>query len=180
MITRRLQLVPTTVALCRAEVQGRDAIGRALGAHVPASWPPPVFETDDVERIHRQLDADPTNRAWTLHYVLLPPATLGEQAKLVGVAGYAGPPAADGIVNIGYAIAAEHQGRGYATEAVGAIVAQAFLDPRVEVVCATTYPTLGPSLSVLRKTGFAHVTSDPGSGVVTYERRRPQSGTSEV
>jgi ribosomal-protein-alanine N-acetyltransferase len=118
------------------------------------------------------METDPTNRARTPHDVLLQPATVSEPAKLVGVAGDAGPPAADGVVNIGYAIAAEHQRRGYATEAVGAVAAQGFLDPRVEAVWARAYPTLGPSLGVLRKTGFADVTSDPASGVVVYERRR--------
>lgn len=106
---------------------------------MPVSWPPPVFEPDGVARIDRQLETDPTNRAWTPHDVLLQPATVSEPATLVGVAGDAGPPAADGVVNVGYAIAAEHQRRGYATEAVGAIAAQVFLDPRVEAVCARTY-----------------------------------------
>jgi RimJ/RimL family protein N-acetyltransferase len=78
---------------------------------------------------------------------------------------------ADGVVSLGHAIA-EHQGRANATEAVGAIAAQVFLDPGVEAAYARTYPTLGLSLGVLRKTGFADATSDPASGVVTYERRR--------
>lgn len=172
MITERLELVAATVGLCQAEAEGPGAVARALGAHLPSSWPPPVFEADDVTRIRRQLEADVANRQWTLHYVLVRSVTASEPLRLVGVAGYAGPPTADGRVEIGSAIAAEHQRRGYATEAVGALVSHAFLDRRVEAVCATTYLSLAPSIGVLQKTGFARVASDPASGRLRYERRR--------
>ena len=51
-------------------------------------------------------------------------------------------------------------------------LAGAFENPAVQTVTATTYATLEPAIGVLRKTGFAHVRSDPGTGLVHYERRR--------
>jgi RimJ/RimL family protein N-acetyltransferase len=172
MITERLELVAATLGLCQAEADGPGAVARVLGAQLPNTWPPPVFEADDVERIRRRLAADATNQEWTLHYVVLRPVTATEPRRLVGVAGYAGPPTADGQVEVGYAIAAEHQRRGYATEAVSALVGHAFLDRRVATVCATTYESLAPSIRVLQKTGFARVASDPATGRLRYERRR--------
>lgn len=175
MITERLELIPATVDLCKAEARGPDAVGRALGVHVPASWPPPVFEPDDVERIRRRLERDPGAHAWTLHYVVLREPVADDRRELVGIAGYAGPPSSEGAVEVGYAIAEEHQGRGYATEAVKALVAGAFANPGVVVVTATTYESLAPSIRVLRKTGFTHAGSDPDTGVLRYECRRDPS-----
>jgi len=75
-------------------------------------------------------------------------------------------------VEIGYAIVAEHQRRGYATEAVEALVARAFEDPRVVAVTAKTFPTLRPSIGVLVKTGFKQAGTERPDGTIQYERRR--------
>jgi [ribosomal protein S5]-alanine N-acetyltransferase len=120
MMTERLQLIPVTLRLCDAEGHGPDALARELGAQVPRSWPPSVFEPDDVARIRRRLEVDSRSSIWTLHYVLRRPAEAAGQPELVGVAGFGGLPTAEGVVDIGYAIAVEHQRRGYATEAVSA------------------------------------------------------------
>lgn len=175
MITDRLELIPATVDLCRAEARGRDAIEQALRVRVPASWPPAVFEPNDVERIRRALERDPGNHAWTLHYVVLREPVVGGRRELLGVAGYAGPPSADGAVEVGYAIAEEHQRQGYATEAVRALVEGAFETSGVVVVTATTYAELQPSIGVLRKTGFSRIDSDPATGLLRYERRRDRA-----
>jgi ribosomal-protein-alanine N-acetyltransferase len=172
MITERLELVPATADLCEAEAQGPEVVGRALRARVPASWPPSVFEPDDVERLRRQLERDPASRTWTLYYLLLRAAALVEPRQLLGIAGYIGPPSAEGVVEIGYAIAAEYQRQGYATKAVRALVTRAFADAEVVVVAATTYAALEPSIGVLRKTGFALVGQDPASGLLRFEHRR--------
>ena len=180
MTTERLRLIPATAALCRAETMGQEAVSRALGAVVPPSWPPSVLEPDDVERVRRQLQSDPRNQAWTLHYLLRSSAAGDGLPELVGVAGFGGPPSPEGAVQIGYAVAVEHQRRGYATEAVMALIARAFRDPSVVVIVATTFPTLAASIGVLRRTGFMHVGDDPGTGQMRFERRRglstPPSG----
>jgi RimJ/RimL family protein N-acetyltransferase len=97
------------------------------------------------------------------------------QHALVGVAGYFGRPTADGVVEIGYAIAVEHQGRGYATEAVDALLDRAFADPNVRVVVATTYAMLKPSIQVLEKTGFIVVSHTTETGLLRFEQRRAAS-----
>jgi len=172
MITERLQLIAATLDLCLAEGVGPDAVGRALGAQVPPSWPPPVFEPDDVDRVRRRLERDPATAPWTLCYVVRRSANADNLPSLVGVAGFAGPPSPDGAVEIGYAIAVEHQRRGYATEAVRALVTHAFAEPGVAVIVAFTFATLEPSIGVLRKTGFEYVGRDPDSGLMRFERRR--------
>lgn len=173
MITERLELIPASVALCDAEREGRQALERALRVRVPASWPPPVFEADDIERIRRQLEREPPSAAWTLHYLVLREHVPGQARDLLGIAGYVAPPSSDGAVEIGYAVAEEHQRRGYATEAVEALVRNAFRDPGLVRLIATTYPTLPASIQVLRKAGFAQTEHHPETGLLTYELRRP-------
>jgi [ribosomal protein S5]-alanine N-acetyltransferase len=172
MITERLELVPLTVDLCEAEARGPEVVGRALRVRVPASWPPPVFEPDDLERLRRRLERDPASQAWTLYYLVRRTAVTAAPRELLGIAGYLGPPSDEGVVEIGYAIAEEHQRRGYATEAVRALMQRAFTDPTVARVAATTYASLEPSIGVLRKAGFALVGQDIASGIVRYEHRR--------
>src|SRR5687768_5256468 len=139
---------------------------------MPVSWPPPVFEPEDVERVRRQLASARGSQSWTLHYIVLRKPGGSGLRELVGIAGYVGPPSAQGAIEVGYAIAAEHQRRGYASEAVRALVAKAFQDPEIVVVTATTYERLEPSVAVLRKTGFVSVSREPGTGLLRFECRR--------
>jgi ribosomal-protein-alanine N-acetyltransferase len=171
----RLELIPATLEICEAESRGSEAVALALRVRVPASWPPPVLEPDDVERLRRKLESDPSAHGWTLHYLVLRETTGDGRRDLVGVAGYAGPPSSDGAVEIGYAIAEEYQRRGYATEAVQALIERAFAEPSVVVVTATTYASLAPSIGVLMKSGFSLVSSDPETGLVKYECRRERA-----
>ncbi|WP_042437184.1 GNAT family N-acetyltransferase [Streptacidiphilus albus] len=72
----------------------------------------------------------------------------------VGGAGYHGPPDLHGTVEIGYELAPEARGLGYATEVARALVAFAFTDPAVGTVTASTYPDNQASQRVLLRTGF--------------------------
>ena len=171
MRTPRLDLLPATLELCEAETRGRDALRDRLAARIPRSWPPPVFEPDDIQRVRKQLELDP-GTPWTLYYVLLRSDDPGVGPDLIGIAGFVAPPAAEGSVEIGYAIVREYQGRGFATEAVHALLAAAFADSRVSAVTATTFPDLASSIGVLIKTGFCRTGQPAGDGTIRFERRR--------
>jgi len=172
MVTERLRLVPATIALCDAEVRGTTFVARTLGATAPESWPPPVFEPDDVARVRQQLVADPTAGRWTLYYVLRHPESGTALPALIGIAGYVAPPTRDGLVEIGYAIVPQHQRQGFATEAVDALLDHAFADANVRVVVATTYAALHSSIRVLHKTGFIETSYTPATGLMRFEHRR--------
>jgi ribosomal-protein-alanine N-acetyltransferase len=60
----------------------------------------------------------------------------------------------DGIVELGYGIAEEYRGLGYATEAVETILAWAFDQPGVTAVAAETAKDNPASRRVLEKCGF--------------------------
>jgi len=172
MVTDRLDFVAATLELCEAETRGRSALAAALRARVPDAWPPPVFEPDDVERVRDQLLTRPELAEWTLYYVLLRPTEGIPTASLIGIAGFVGPPTNDGVVEIGYAILPDYQRRGYATEAVHALISHAFADPGVQRITATTYQSLEPSIGVLRKAEFIEVAEPDAKGIIRFERLR--------
>ena len=76
-----------------------------------------------------------------------------------------------GVVEIGYGIADEYQGRGYATEAVSAIVKWALMQPGVTNVVAETEKSNIASQRVLNKAGFLPTgeTGEEGPLYVPYK-----------
>jgi RimJ/RimL family protein N-acetyltransferase len=94
----------------------------------------------------------------------------------VGLSAVAGEP---GTVKVGYTIAPEFQGRGYGTEAVGALVDYAFDVLGAETVQAYADADNLPSIRVMEKVGMRFVERFEGhdaSGswfAVRYERRKP-------
>ncbi len=100
---------------------------------------------------------------------------------VIGSAGFKGPPDASGMVEIAYGIVPSRQGRGYATEAAGALLRFAAADDRVRLVRAHTLPEGNASTRVLTKCGFVHVGEvvDPEDGLVwRWERNARHIGTS--
>jgi len=101
------------------------------------------------------------------------------QGAVIGTAGFKGPPDREGMVEIAYGVVPSVEGRGYATEAAGALVRFAAADERVRVIRAHTSPEANASTRVLRKCGFMHVGEvvDPEDGPVwRWERPAPHIG----
>jgi len=73
---------------------------------------------------------------------------------VVGDIGFHGPPSPAGSVTVGYGLAPEARGQGYATEALRAVVAWALAQPEVVVVEADTTHANLPSQRVLERAGM--------------------------
>ena len=142
-----------------AALAGDDALARALGHDVVPGWAtfrealPP---TRDVLVEH------PNGHAWGTRLFVS-----GDPPELVGWGGFKGPPK-DGVVEVGYEIAAARRGRGLATAATKAMVAEALADDRVTAVIAHTLPERNASSRVLEKAGFAHVGLAAEDGEVVW------------
>ena len=108
-----------------------------------------------------------------------------EGARLVGDVGLSPADGEPGVIKVGYTMAPAVQGRGYATEAVGALVAYAFGTLEADVVRAYASAENIPSLRVAEKVGmklverFEHRSDDEVWFVVRYERRRGDEGLFE-
>lgn len=84
---------------------------------------------------------------------------LRETGDVVGQIGAKAPPDAAGAQEIGYGFNPSCWGKGYATEAVGALVAYLLTQPHVRSVTAQTALTNRPSERVLEKLGFTRIGS---------------------
>ena len=146
--TQHLTLVPHTLEDVLAQIEGMDAAQRK---EVSLVW---------LSAVRAATVADP----WLLGFALMHRAT----GAVVGTCGFKGPPDADGLVEIAYGVAPDHQNQGYATEAAGALVAFAFASGRVRLVRAHTFAEANASTRVLRKCGFELVGTviDPEDGLV--------------
>jgi [ribosomal protein S5]-alanine N-acetyltransferase len=133
METKRLRLVPRTPAEALAQVEQMPPDQRA---EVSPVW---------LARVQSG-NAD----VWTLGFSMVDRAT----GRAIGSCGFKDAPDADGMVEIAYGVAAEHQNQGFATEAAQALVEFAFRDGRVRVVRAHTFESANNSARVLLKCGF--------------------------
>lgn len=147
--THRLELVAADGTLARAAIDDRARLGTLLEAVVPASWPPELFAEGEADFAGR-LAEDPSLQGWLSWYIV----RVGRARTLVGVCGLGGPPNSAGEVTLGYAMLPEHRRKGYATEAVGALIDWAFEDPRTRAIVAQTYAHLGESIRVMEKNGL--------------------------
>jgi ribosomal-protein-alanine N-acetyltransferase len=77
-----------------------------------------------------------------------------ETNAVVGDIGFLRPPDAAGEIEVGYSVVPSRRRRGYATEALRALVAWAFDQPRVTAILAGTDQDNAASQRVLRSAGF--------------------------
>jgi RimJ/RimL family protein N-acetyltransferase len=156
-----------TIELLAAERAGGDHLARALGVAPPPTWPPELYDDDDLARYSRLL-ADPANAGWVLYYVL----ERANPSRLVGVAGFAGRPGPDGVVEVGYSVLPPYRRRGIASEALATLVRQAFGRSSVRCIAAETFPSLEASIGVLRRNGFRPVPASGRNGTLRFELPR--------
>ena len=151
-------MVTTDRRLLDAALRGDPALAAALDARVVPGW---ITFTEALEHT--------TPGRWGARLFLA-----GSPAELVGWGGFKGPPA-DGVVEVGYEIAEARWGRGLATAATEAMVAEAFGAPEVREVMAHTLPEVNASNRVLEKAGFAFdgEAQEDGQKVWRFRRREP-------
>lgn len=135
--TKNLKLIPKTLEQIRAMVEAMPPHEKAF---LSADW---------LARLRQATTAD----VWAHGFTLV----LRDGDIPVGHAGFTKPPGPDGLVEIGYGVNPEYQGKGFATEATQALLAFAFESGRVRVVRAHTLPQPNASTRVLTKCGFQHL-----------------------
>ena len=142
-----------------AALAGDDALAEALGHDVVPGW---VTFTEAVQLTRDALAADPEGAAWGTRFFVT-----DDPLELVGWGGFKGPPA-DGVVELGYEIAEPRQNRGLATDAVRAMLTEAFADDEVTAVIAHTLAERNASNRVLEKAGFELAGEAEEDGVAVW------------
>jgi len=146
--TKYLKLVPRTVEEVRAMV---EAMTPSEKAELSADW---------LALLRASTSPDP----WTHGFSLVH----RDSDTVVGMCGFKGPPAEDGVVEIAYGVSPEYRGKGYATEAAQSLTEYAIESGKVRVVRAHTLPEPNASTRVLTKCGFRRIGEviDPEDGLV--------------
>jgi len=174
LTTERLELIAGTSELFRVRVDDREFLSRQLGARVPDSWPPPLFDQDALDWMAKYLEEHAGANEWGFYFIILPARGDGAETTAIGGIGFKGIPTDDGTVEIGYSMLPEFQRAGYATEAARALVRKAFSQPQVARVIAETYPELLPSIRVLEKNNFRFIGDGSEERVIRFALTRAE------
>ncbi|HEX3000764.1 MAG TPA: GNAT family N-acetyltransferase [Methanoregula sp.] len=162
--TTRLSLIPATQEILSADLNDRRDLSHLLGAAVPAAWPPPLMDESVIREFLRMMD-DPTGPLFAAWYWVLNDQAAGT-GTLIGNGGILSAERRMDTAVLGYSVLEEFWNRGYATEAVGALVPVIFSWPGITRINATTYPYLIASIRVLEKNRFVRADEVPaGTGV---------------
>ncbi|MFA4848541.1 MAG: GNAT family protein [Methanoregula sp.] len=149
--TKRLELIPATLEILKADLQNRPSLSRLLNANLPASWPPPLLDNEVLVEFVRMKSENTDPRFITWYWVMVDPHM--QARTLIGSGGIASTGTPDTVI-MGYSVLDEYQNQGYATEAIQHLIPAIFCLPGIRKILATTYPDLKPSIRVLEKNGF--------------------------
>lgn len=158
--TRRLDLTPLSADALDALLAGDGARLQALtGARFRDPAPPP-YMADALPVVRDRLRARPAEAPWWNWLVVDRDA-----GQAVGSVAFGGPVGPEGAVLVGYAMYTDCEGRGYATEAVRALVAWAFGQPGVREVRALAPVWNTPALRVAENVGMRPVAAEEDDDV---------------
>jgi len=118
-----------------------------------------LYESDEEIKSHIQLyleelESDQELFGWGVWLVFSQ-----TDQQLIGDIGFKGKPV-DGVVEVGYGISTDEQNKGYATEAVEALVNWAFQTGKVNKIVAECLKTNEASIRVLEKLFMNKVEQD--------------------
>jgi RimJ/RimL family protein N-acetyltransferase len=169
--TARLELTPLDADAIQALLAG-DAkrLQQLTGAAFSQPVAPPPYMAESLPVVGTRLRMSPAEAPWWNWLVVR-----HEDGEAVGSVAFGGKPDAAGAVLIGYAMYPGHEGRGYATEAVRAMVEWAFAQPGVKTVRALAPVWNTPAVHVAEKVGMRPVSSDEDDEVgevLVYEMVR--------
>ncbi len=170
--TPRLSLIPCTTEHLLGLIQHPERFAELTGFPV-AEGLRNFFVSGEVSpewlaQLEKSSHPDP----WRYGFFVLE----RESHTAIGTAGFKGPPDGADTVEIAYGIVPAFEGRGYATEAAGALVEFASASGEVRLVRAHTLPERNASARVLEKCGFRLLGEvvDPEDGPVwRWEHRLP-------
>ena len=151
--TDHLRLVSPDARCLEDLLDGEDAAaGDALGMAVPDGI---GAASEALLRIRlADLRSAPITQPWLLRIV----GERGPERRMVGFAGFHGPPDGLGRVEVGYEILPEFRGRGYAIEATRALLHWARVHGAIRFLAAIASGN-DPSIGVAARLGFAAVGS---------------------
>lgn len=158
--TERLRLTVLHRPAIEALIVGdAERLLRETGARF--RWPaPPPYMSEALPDVCRRLRDRPAEAPWWSWLIVRE-----DTGEAVGSVALGGPPDGSGRVLVGYAVYPEHEGHGFATEAVRAMIGWVFRQPGVREVRALAPVWNTPALRVAENVGMRPVASDEDDDV---------------
>jgi [ribosomal protein S5]-alanine N-acetyltransferase len=176
----RLELVSFSTRAMRAVLSDDFATAEAeLGAAVPRGLRERLGELFEARLA--EVDTDPSLLPWVARAMVL--TDRNGVRRVIGSIGFHGAPNDTGQVEIGYHVEPAYRRRGFATEAVRALIDWAAGEHDVRRFRASVAPSNTPSLAIMSRLGFRQtgVRWDAIDGEqLTFELERPQDDTGPV
>lgn len=158
--TARLDLRPLGAEAVEALLAGDgERLRRLTGARFREAAAPP-YMAEALPVVRDRLRERPDEAPWW-NWLAIDRAS----GEAVGSVAFAGPAGAEGAVLVGYAMYGAFEGRGYATEAVRAMVGWAFSQPGVREVRALAPVWNTPALRVAENVGMRPVAAEEDDDV---------------
>lgn len=168
--TARLRLVAGTPALAQAALEDRNRFAALLGAYPDPGWPTPIIG-GALTYFADTLASHPELTGWLVWYVIRKSDPVG--GCVIGSTGFDGLPDDDGSVRVGFSIVEAYCGRGYATEAVKAMMDWAFAHGAKRCYSQTYIENLS-AIKVMQKSGMLFG-GEMEEGLVIYEKFKEQA-----
>lgn len=171
--TERLMLLALEIHAMRLLTTSRTELETHLGLNHSSMEVDPFYQCEidnAMKYLLEKMEAHPEAFPWYSPWEIV----LRETNTVIGGIGFVGPPDENGVVNFGYHIDQNRQRKGYATEAVEALVRWAMSYETVKAVQATTLPENVPSQHVLLKNGFLQTGEgeDEGRRVIVFTKMK--------
>ena len=155
--TQRLRLVPMTYDFVRGVIAQDHSAYELLGAVKTETWPENAEIMDILPMILGNLEDRPVPDGFDAWLFISK-----EDHSVVGDGGFRGCPDEQGVIDMGYAIIEAQRGKGYATEAVSALLEWGLTQRGVSAVTADCQEHNLPSLTILTKLGMQEIDKRDG------------------
>ena len=99
-----------------------------------------------------QVKADPAKNIWFIRWIVL-----RETKEVVGSISFHAPPDETGMIEIGFGICEPCRNNGYGKEALLGMWKWVIDQPGVKTLRYTVSATNGPSMTIIKSLGFAHI-----------------------
>jgi sugar fermentation stimulation protein A len=150
LTSRRLTLIPLDEENLRLAIDHPAQMEANLGLRPQGAEPEPELR-EALQQMLAGVLRDRHNQLWYTHWQIVE----RRRRRLVGGLCFKGPPNTAGVVEVGYGLSPEYEGRGYMTEALQTIVGWAFQQAGVKAIVAETERANKPSHRLLQRLGFA-------------------------
>ncbi len=168
--TPRLALIAMTPESILAEQSANGdyhQLGDVIGCTIHPEWPHKDWEPHVLTFMLNQFADHPDRIGWNRYVALREP---DETRMLVGCVGAMGKDDPLTTCEIGWGVLPSFEGRGYATEAILALLERLRADKRITSFIAHTFPSLHRSIRIMEKCGMVFDGDGEEAGTIRYRR----------